>query len=165
VPVVTAVPIAPVIPSAAFATSAGTTGQVAGDRVGSVRRSLPLPIDAVYALSAVDKSGRIGDRSIIRRLGWAAGTRLEVRERAGLIVVRACSDGVHRVGDSAFLAIPLTVRRWCQLRVGDRVLLSGYATTGTLLIYPLAAVHDALGAMHPATPSEAATAMHGGEGQ
>src|SRR5215207_4587566 len=71
-------------------TNAGPTGRA--------RRPLPVPVldagspratDTVYALSAVDKSGRVADRSIVRALGWIPGTRLGIREQAGIIVARA----------------------------------------------------------------------------
>jgi hypothetical protein len=42
-------------------------------------------VDTVYAVSAVDNSGRIADRSIVRTLGWVPGTRLDIRERAGIV--------------------------------------------------------------------------------
>jgi hypothetical protein len=45
--------------------------------------------DTGYALSAVNKGGRVADRSIVRVLGWVPGTRLDIREQAGIIVARA----------------------------------------------------------------------------
>jgi bifunctional DNA-binding transcriptional regulator/antitoxin component of YhaV-PrlF toxin-antitoxin module len=94
--------------------------------------------DTVYALSAVDKSGRVADRSIVRVLGWLPGTRLDVRERAGLIMVGAACDGVCRIDAAGHLHLPLTVRRWCRLAAGDRVLLAADRAGGVLVAYPLA---------------------------
>jgi hypothetical protein len=84
----------------------------------------PRATDTVYALSAVDKSGRVADRSIVRVLGWGPGTRLDIREQAGIIVARPAADGVHCVGARGHLHLPLAVRRWCRLTAGDRVLLA-----------------------------------------
>jgi hypothetical protein len=43
--------------------------------------------DTVYALTAVDKSGRVAARDILAELGWLPGTRLDIREQAGVITV------------------------------------------------------------------------------
>jgi hypothetical protein len=142
---VTASLIAPVIPNAA-AVRAGPVGRVRGPLpVAALETSLPAVVDTVYALSAVDKSGRVTDRSLVRALGWAPGTRLDVRERAGIIVVRSVADGVDRVSATGFVKVPLAVRRWCRIRTGDRVLLAGDPTGGVLVIYPLVVVHARLG--------------------
>jgi hypothetical protein len=105
-------------------------------------------LDAVYSISVVDKAGRIGDRSLVRSLGWVPGTRLDMHERAGLILVRASADGVHRVSDTGFATLSLTVRRWCRMRAGDRVLLAGNLVTGMLVIHPLPVMHALLTAVH-----------------
>jgi hypothetical protein len=66
-------------------------------------------------MSAVDKSGRVADRSIVRALGWMPGTRLDIREQAGIIVASAACDGVHRIDDRGHLHLALAVHRWCRL--------------------------------------------------
>ncbi|WP_446219985.1 hypothetical protein [Micromonospora sp. IBHARD004] len=127
--------------------------------VGRSRRPLPVPAlesgspratDAVYALSAVDKSGRVADRSIVRVLGWGPGTRLDIREQAGIIVARPAVDGVHCVGDRGHLHLPLAVRRWCRLTAGDRVLLAAAPAAGVLVAYPLAVLDRLLADVHAA---------------
>lgn len=55
--------------------------------------------DTAYALSAVDKSGRVADRSIVRVLGGMPGTRLDIREKAGTIVARPAADAAHSRAD------------------------------------------------------------------
>ena len=50
-------------------------------------------VDIVYVVSAVDKSGRVADRNVVRVMGWAPGTRLSIRERAGSIVVAPDAHG------------------------------------------------------------------------
>ena len=56
-----------------------------------------------YGLSTLSVTGRLADREVLRRLGWAAGTRLEMREHHGLIVVTADLRGVFRVSGQGFL--------------------------------------------------------------
>src|SRR5258705_3249985 len=117
------------------------------------RRPLPTPAlttqlqpvaQSTYALSAVDKSGRVADRSIVRMLGWLPGTRLDIREHAGVIVVASATDGVHRIDDRGHLHLPLTVRRWCRIATGGRVLLAADRATGLLMAYPVAVLDTLL---------------------
>src|SRR4051812_12793705 len=119
---VTAPHVPPVIPPAAG-------GRAGTGTPGRGRRPLPVPAldgesarvaETVYALSAVDHSGRGTDRSIVRVLGWLPGTRLDIREHAGIILVTTSADGVQCISDSGFLKLPLTVRRWCRIAAGDR---------------------------------------------
>jgi bifunctional DNA-binding transcriptional regulator/antitoxin component of YhaV-PrlF toxin-antitoxin module len=104
-------------------------------------------------LSAVDKSGRIADRSMVRTLGWAPGTRLDIREQAGIVVARTATDGVYRIDDRGHLHVPLTVRRWCHLTTGDRLLLAADPVTGVLVIHPLATLDRLLASIHAAVTS------------
>ncbi|MDG4787640.1 AbrB/MazE/SpoVT family DNA-binding domain-containing protein [Plantactinospora sp. WMMB334] len=107
-------------------------------------------------MSAVDKRGRIGDRSIVQVLGWAPGTRLDIRERAGIIMVRAALDGVHRIDIRGYLVLPLAVRRWCRLTARDRVLLAADPINSVLAAHPLATLDRLLAGAHEA--------VAGGEG-
>jgi bifunctional DNA-binding transcriptional regulator/antitoxin component of YhaV-PrlF toxin-antitoxin module len=91
-----------------------------------------------YALSAVDKSGRVADRSVLRALGWAPGTRLDIREQDGAIVARAAADGSCRVDGRGHLRLPLAARRRHRLAAGDRVLLAADPAVGVLVAHPLA---------------------------
>ncbi|MGC5054838.1 hypothetical protein ACLQ2S_25680 [Micromonospora sp. DT48] len=127
--------------------------------LGRARRPLPLPAlsseftrtaDAAYALSAVDKSGRIADRSIVRALGWSPETRLDIREQSGVILACATADGTYRIDDRGYLLLPLTVRRWCRLKAGDRVLLVAQLSAGVLAAHPLAVLDRLLAGTHSA---------------
>jgi bifunctional DNA-binding transcriptional regulator/antitoxin component of YhaV-PrlF toxin-antitoxin module len=107
-------------------------------------------VDIVYVVSAVDKSGRVADRSAVRVLGWAPGTRVSIRERAGTIVVAPAADGVHRVDARGYLLLPLAVRRWCHLRAGDRLLLAADPAVGVLVGHCLAVLDRLLADVHAA---------------
>ncbi len=128
--------------------------------MSQARRPLPVPAlndagslraaDTAYALSAVDKSGRVADRSIVRALGWMPGTRLDIREQAGIIVARQAPDAVHCIDDRGHLHLPLAVRRWCHLTAGDRVLVAAHRATGVLVAHPLAVLNELLAGVHAA---------------
>ena len=122
------------------------SGATPAGRDGLRLRPLPLPAlspdgrrpaDTVYALTAVDKSGRVAARGILAELGWLPGTRLDIREQAGVITVRVAGEGRCRVDSRGYLILALPVRRWCRLAAGDRLLLVADHRTGVLTGYPL----------------------------
>jgi hypothetical protein len=114
------------------------------------RRRLPLPgVPALrstatgYGLAAVDCRGRIADRVVLRALGWAPATGLDIREAHGLLVITVDRRGGFRVTGQGHLRLPAAVRRWCGLVAGDRVLLAADLTEGALVVHP-PAVLDAM---------------------
>jgi hypothetical protein len=115
---------------------------------------LPQPISppvrerTEYGLSTVGANGRLNDRTVLRRLGWCPGTRLDMREDHGLVVVRADPRAVFRVSAQGFLLLPATLRRWCQLADGDRVLLVADPQAAWLVIHPPASVAAMVTAAH-----------------
>jgi hypothetical protein len=102
-------------------------------------------VDTLYVVSAIDKSGRVADRSAVRALGWAAGTRVTIREHGGTIAIAPAPDGVHRIDDRGYLILPLAVRRWCQLTAGDRLLLAADPATNLLMGHCFAVLDRLLG--------------------
>ncbi|WP_406071257.1 AbrB/MazE/SpoVT family DNA-binding domain-containing protein [Micromonospora sp. NBC_01638] len=102
----------------------------------------------LYGLAAIDVSGRIADRTIIRALGWAPGTRLHIREGSGVIVVRLDRQGVFTVTGQGHLHLPSAVRHWCGLTAGDRVLLAANPPEGLLVVHPPAALDAMVVAVH-----------------
>jgi len=136
----TIAPVPPVIPALP------RSGRLDAGPVGRRNRPLPLPAvpagpapmtDATYALSAVDKSGRVADRSIVRALDWPPGTRLDIRVRTDVVVVCPAADGICMVDDRGYLVMPLAMRRRCHLAAGDRVLLVAHHASGVMVAYPL----------------------------
>jgi hypothetical protein len=117
--------------------------------VAALPSASPAAVDTIYALSMVDKSGRVTDRSIVRELGWGPGTRLEIREQRGIIVAFPAAGGVHFISRQAFLKLPLTVRRWCRIATGDKVLLAADHAVGVLVVHPVA-LHALLADIHAA---------------
>ncbi|RKN50500.1 AbrB/MazE/SpoVT family DNA-binding domain-containing protein [Micromonospora endolithica] len=104
----------------------------------------------VYGLAAIDISGRIADRVIVRALGWTSGTRLHIHEDAGLIVVRVSSQGVFTLTGQRHLHLPAAVRKWCGLKAGERVLLAADPTAGVLVVHPPAALDRMIVQAHAA---------------
>ncbi|WP_239088130.1 hypothetical protein [Planosporangium mesophilum] len=148
----TNVAVSPVIPPIAPA-----AGSHHPSTPGNVRPSLPLPRLAdtrirtratVYGLATLDCHGRASDLTVIRALGWAAGTRLNVRERGGLVLVTADRQGVFGLTTQGHLQLPATVRRWCGLATGDRVLLAADPADGLLVVYPPAILDSMITQFH-----------------
>jgi hypothetical protein len=145
--VVTAGAVIPaVVPPPAATTRASRAGQAAG-ALGQRRAALPLPdlpptagSDArpgrVYGLSALDTRGRLADRVVWRALGWTPGTRLQIRTAGGLVVVDADPGGAFAVTRQGHVRIPATIRHWCGLAGGDRLLLAADPALGRLVVYP-----------------------------
>ena len=113
------------------------------------RTSLPLPrlvesrlSRTVFGVAAMDNRGRVHDLAVQRALAWGPKALLDIREQAGLILVRADQDGLFRVSNDGYLRIPPTVRRWCGLVPGDRVLLA--ANADVLTLYPPARLDELL---------------------
>lgn len=151
--VVTASVVPPVIPRSGQGPRAGT------GLSGRGRAPLPLPsldrssaraVDIAYVVSAVDKSGRVADRNIVRVMGWAPGTRLSIRERAASIVVAPHAQGVNRIDDRGYLLLPAAVRRWCHLAAGDRLLLAADPAAGVLVGHCFAVLDQLFADVHAA---------------
>lgn len=97
----------------------------------------------MYGLASVDASGRVGDRTVVRALGWACGTTVRITADAERLVVVPAPDGAHRIGAQGFVRLPARLRRRYGIEAADRVLLVGKPATGVLVVYPLASL-DAL---------------------
>jgi hypothetical protein len=57
---------------------------------------------------------------------------------------------VFRVTDRGHLRLSATVRHWCALVPGDRVLLAADPAQGQLAVYPPAALDAVIGRVHAA---------------
>jgi hypothetical protein len=144
---VTAAVITPVVPPPTASPGRGpASGGTAG--AGLRRAALPLPglspasaeadprRGKVYGLSAVDDRGRLADRVVWRALGWTPGTRLQIRVAGGLVVVEADAGGAFAVTRQGHVRIPATIRHWCGLAAGNRLLLAADPAVGRLVVYP-----------------------------
>jgi hypothetical protein len=95
-------------------------------------------------MSAVDRGGRIADRTVIDALSWAPGTRLRVDAARTHLMLRAAIDGGLAVKDHWYLWLPAATRQRLGLWPGDRVLLAAQPERQTLVVYPPAALDELL---------------------
>jgi hypothetical protein len=132
-------------------------GHPAGAPSGTpaVRRTLPLPTvptprasSAVHGLTTVDCRGRVADRTVVAALGWVPGTRLDIRESRGLLIIRHGAHGVFSVTKQGHLRLAATVRHCCGLAPGDRVLLVADPQRDLLIVHPPRALDDLLTPRH-----------------
>jgi hypothetical protein len=104
--------------------------------------------NGTYALARIDHRGRVTDAAIERAVGWPPGTRLNIQETGGVIVVSADDRGVFTMSSQGHLCLPPPVRRWCHLDTGDQVLLVVGHTADRLLVYPAAKLDELLADSH-----------------
>jgi len=102
----------------------------------------------VYGLATIDCNGRVAETTVINALGWVPGTRLDIRESAGLVLVAASPQGVFSTTGQGHLRLPATVRHWCGLVAGDRVLLAAEPAQARLVVHPPTALDDMISQFH-----------------
>jgi len=90
----------------------------------------------VYGMAAVDSRGRVAEKAVLRALGWAPDTRIDIHEINNVLVIRPNPQGVFRITPEGHLRLPAQVRHCCDLHPGDRVLLAAHPGHGLLVIHP-----------------------------
>ncbi|WP_235716163.1 AbrB/MazE/SpoVT family DNA-binding domain-containing protein [Amycolatopsis sp. ATCC 39116] len=123
--------------------------------IGTTRRTLPLPAmpaprtnSVVYGMAAVDCRGRVADRAALTALSWTPGTRVDIREAHGLLLIRRDDHGVLSVTRQGHLRLPAAVRHRCGLVPGDRVLLVTHPQLDLVIVHPPATLDDLLAQRH-----------------
>jgi len=76
----------------------------------------------------------------MQALGWTAGLRLDIGEKAGVLTVLTSPDGAYQVTNQGHLRLPAPLRHKCGLQAGDRVLLAADPDRSRLAIYLPAAL-------------------------
>jgi hypothetical protein len=122
---------------------------------GGTARLLPVPAwppsaagSLVCGTATIDCNGRLTEATVITALGWTPDIRLDIRVREGLVVVTADPHAVFTITQPGQVRLPATVRHWCGLSPGTRVLLAAEPTVGLLVIHPPAAVDTMIGQFH-----------------
>jgi hypothetical protein len=110
---------------------------------------------AVFGTATIDCNGRLAEATVIPALGWEPGTRLNIRVSGGLILLTADPAAVFRITRPGHVRLPATVRHWCDLTAGCRVLLVADPDAKRLVIHPPGALHAMIVQFH--------TAVLGGE--
>lgn len=144
----TALVVSPVVPPPVADARQG--GQANGRRALPVAQLAPPASDRspVCGMAAIDCNGRITEATVIPVLGWAPGTRVDIRVRAGLVLVTADPHAVFRVTQPGQVRLPATVRHWYGLAPGSRVLLVADPAAGRLVVHPPAALHTMITEFH-----------------
>ncbi|WP_280412767.1 hypothetical protein [Nocardia asiatica] len=112
---------------------------------------LPLPPMGEFtcATTTIDPAGRLGDRSVIKRLGWQAGQPVSIEPSQGLLRITLVLESESSVGANGYLFLPVSVRRASRLHTGERVLMAGGLDHDVLVICSLRAVGAALWSYRP----------------
>jgi hypothetical protein len=77
-----------------------------------------------------------GHATVMAALGWGVGARLDIRVRAGVVIVSTAADAVFTIIRAGHLRLPAPVRHRCLLTAGERLLLVADPDVGSLLVYP-----------------------------
>jgi bifunctional DNA-binding transcriptional regulator/antitoxin component of YhaV-PrlF toxin-antitoxin module len=117
---------------------------------------LPLPAapspllscSTIVGVATPDVRGRLAEATVVRALGWDVGTRLDIRVRAGLVLITADPHAVFRVTQPGQVRIPAGARDWCDLTAGHRVLLIADLDAGLLVVHPPAALTAMISQFH-----------------
>jgi hypothetical protein len=119
------------------------------------RRALPVAQLApgsrplvIYGMAAIDRDGRLTEAVVIPVLGWRPGTRVDIRVCGGLVLVTADPHAAFRVTRPGQVRLPATVRHWCGLTAGSRVLLVADPAVGRLVVHPPAAIDAMISGSH-----------------
>ncbi|MEU5950091.1 AbrB/MazE/SpoVT family DNA-binding domain-containing protein [Micromonospora sp. NPDC047465] len=75
-------------------------------------------------------------------MGWEPGARLDIRQGENVVVARRDRQGVFTVTGQGHLLLPSSVRHWCGLSAGDRVLLTADPVANLLVVYPPIALDE-----------------------
>jgi hypothetical protein len=114
------------------------------------------PISTYYAVSAIDGSGRLSDRSALLELDWPPGTPVAISVAGDLVVTEVRRTGPCRVTARGYLRLPAAVRHAARIRAGDRVLLAADNDQGLLVAYPLTVLDTIVSEYHRAVRAGAA---------
>lgn len=138
--------IRPIVPDTAPGKAAGASARAAGQPLPLIVVPASRPprlTNVLYRMATVDHRGRVADRYVTAALGWHAGTRLNIREHDGLLVVTADPHGVFKPTKEGYLRLPADVRRVAGVSSGDRVLLTAHVDRQSVTVFPPVAL-DAL---------------------
>jgi hypothetical protein len=88
--------------------------------------------------AVVDRSGRVRDRALLTALGWAEGTRLEIRIAPGTAVLGRSADGAFQIDGRDQVVLPAATRALLGITTGQRVVLVALTDADLLLVHPVA---------------------------
>lgn len=101
------------------------------------------PAVLLVSTARMDRSGRVHERILLRELGWAPGTRLDMDTLHGLILIAAAptgQHGQHAIDDRGAIKIPAALRRLCGIEYGPPVVLAAAIPDQVMVVHPSATV-------------------------
>ncbi|MEU2036699.1 hypothetical protein [Nocardia amamiensis] len=101
------------------------------------------------ATTTIDPAGRLGDRSVVKSLGWSAGQPVSIEPSQGLLRIRRVAESESSVAANGYVFLPVSARHASRLRTGERVLMAGGLECDVLVICPLRAAGAALWSYRP----------------
>jgi bifunctional DNA-binding transcriptional regulator/antitoxin component of YhaV-PrlF toxin-antitoxin module len=113
-------------------------------------RPTAAPSSLLFGVATIDRDGRLAEAVLIGALDWEVGTRLNIRVRSGLVLVEPDPHAVFRITRRGQVRLPVSVRDWCGLAAGHRVLLTADPAHGRLVVHPPAAVTAMVSHFHTA---------------
>jgi hypothetical protein len=109
-----------------------------------------------YAITAIDASGRLADRSPLAVLRWPAGLHVTFAIMQGAVAVTADREARQTITRQGHLRLPATARHIVRAEAGHRLLMAACITVGVLLVCPTA-VLDPIIAAHLAIATDRET--------
>lgn len=97
------------------------------------------------AVSTMDRSGRLSDRSTLSYLSWLPTQPVSFDLRDGLVIVHDHAFGGYAVDSRGYLRLPAHARHCIRVDVTDRLLLAARRQPPLLLIYSPPTAHHLLG--------------------
>src|SRR5687768_3448240 len=113
--------IRPIVPETAPGNATGASARAIGQPLPLIAVQASRPsrqTNVLYRMATVDHRGRVADRHVTAALEWDAGTRLNIREHDGLLVVTADPHGVFKLTKEGYLRLPADARRVAGLSSG-----------------------------------------------
>lgn len=141
-------PIAGIVPSSGVPSSGPVRSRP--DRASAAALPLaallaPIPDEPlVFSLCRVDSTGRVCDRTVLRKLGWKPGDALTVTTDSGAVLLRRDLHGAFALPAYQRIQIPTLPRARFRIRPGDMMLLTAIPDSDTLVVYPMPLLHNLL---------------------
>jgi hypothetical protein len=108
-----------------------------------------------YAVvSPIDASGRLADRSPLRRLRWGPGHPVTIGLHTAAITVVTEHPGRQTIAADGYLRLPAGIRHAIRLRPADRLLAVACPEVDLLMLYPMPVLETMILAHHRASSGE-----------
>ncbi|MFL6143532.1 MAG: hypothetical protein ACJ72N_16910 [Labedaea sp.] len=94
------------------------------------------PVALLVATARMDRSGRVGERLLLRALGWGPGQRLDMDTMHGMIVIAAAPEGAYVVDARGAVTLPAALRHLCGIEPGLPLVLAAAVAEQVLVVHP-----------------------------